>query len=898
MKIRNIWFYCILIQLLNSFIVTAQVFNDEAILRGYEHQGDTTYFIFSEEVYEIERPENVVITGNFRGWSQDMQAPQWKLRTSGLQVWILALFNPNMEILPPSTEFKFRIDEGVWLDPPEEAPNLQGGNLVFMPGVEAPGLRAEIRRPQTIWAKVVGIERPLAPEAYRLTNAQGEHIPIAQVLPNTHQETLLVPAQALDIRRVYFLEIPTRNLKAHCSFDGWFRETYSPKALGANIAQDEQSTSFRIFAPRAEMVKLYLYKNAEDTQAYQEKVLEVDNNGIWEGSIPENLKGIYYDFTVHGASDPGNFFYETHPVHISDPYARVSLDGWGKCRVWPKTKAASPLAKGRPKMEDVIAYEVHVQDFTDLLPVSEELKGTLPAMTQANLKNARGEKVGFDYLLDLGINVVHLMPIQEFLHWPDEDWKASFQHDPFMIEQGVNEENYQWGYRTTHAFAVESRFRPKSMEAGEERELFRDLVQAFHDKGIAVIIDIVPNHTGENMDGQELLLNFNALDKQYYYRTQDFKHIGAFGNEVKTENRPMVQRWLIDQCLHWIEEFGIDGFRIDLAGQIDQQTLIALRKAVGEDVIIYGEPWISSNDPNYESNPHWDWYKEDAPITYFQDAARNAFKGGVFELNENDLGYAGGDASQRANVQKALTCTFSDEQSPLDGINYLDIHDNWTLADQFASNNWDGRFGVKEDAYKMAAVLLFTSLGPIVMHGGTEMMRSKGAGGNAETVKTTKKGIKVYMHGSRDTYNLRKANQFVWENVGRSAQEENIYRNFKDMFAFWQGLIRWRLSESGKVFRRARAVSKDYYQWISPINPHQLGYIINKKVFVLLNIENQSNTFINLNLPKGNWKLIGTKQGINYLQGIEDMRLPENIVGNKSFNIELDPKSFAIWMKE
>jgi pullulanase len=97
--------------------------------------------------------------------------------------------------------------------------------------------------------------------------------------------------------------------------------------------------------------------------------------------------------------------------------------------------------------------------------------------------------------------VVHLMPVQEYLHFPDEDWKASFKDDPYMIDQGVALENYQWGYRTTFAMAVESKYRTKGSEPGAERDEFRDLVQAFHDKGIAVIIDIVPNHTGENMDG-------------------------------------------------------------------------------------------------------------------------------------------------------------------------------------------------------------------------------------------------------------------------------------------------------------------------------------------------------------------------------------------------------------
>src|SRR5690606_11913798 len=151
----------------------------------------------------------------------------------------------------------------------------------------------------------------------------------------------------------------------------------------------------------------------------------------------------------------------------------------------------------------------------------------------------------------------------------------------------------QWGYRTTHAFAIETKDRSKDSEPGAEREQFRDLVQAFHDKDIAVIVDLVFNHTGEYMELSQHNFNFNALDKLIHYRTTDLEHNGVVGNETKSENRPMVQRWIIDQCLSLINEFGVDGFRVDLGGLTDQQTLLALREAVGPDIIIYGEPWIS-----------------------------------------------------------------------------------------------------------------------------------------------------------------------------------------------------------------------------------------------------------------------------------------------------------------
>lgn len=875
----------------------SQTFPDSAWVQGHFRDGDKTWFAFDETLYGVE-PERVVVTGSFRGWSQDMEDMQWQLLPGEHGKWLLGFDNPAFSIFPPGTEFKFRINDGNWLQPPAGTPNEKGGNLLLFPNITPASVKAEIRRSGTIWVQFEGAARPLSPTAYHLTDAQGNDIPIAEILPNEEHTALVVPADPIDIKRVYYLELPEWNLKTLCSFDGWFRELYSTKPLGANIATDGAETSFRIFAPRAELIKLYLYKGKDDTEAYQTIDMKMDDDGVWESILQEDLKGVWYDFTVHGSEDPGNNFFETTPTHISDPYARVSDDTFGKCRVWPATTPAAPLENGIPPQEDIIAYEVHVQDFTDRLPVSEDLKGTIPAFVKKGLTNDRGEKVGFDYLVDLGINVVHLMPVQEFLHYPDEWWKPAFENDAFMIDQGISEENYQWGYRTSHCFAVESRYRQRNTEPGAEREQFRDLVQAFHEENIAVIIDLVPNHTAENMDKDPYHFHWSVLDQQYYYRTDNLELIGEYGNEVKTENRPMVQRWLIDQCKHWIEEFGIDGFRIDLAGQIDRQTLTKVREALGPDVIIYGEPWIGSYDPAFESNPSWDWYKHDSPIMFFQDDARNALKGPTSnpEVKERDQGYAGGNFREKEKVKAALTSTFPDDKTPLSGISYLDIHDNWALADQFAHEDWNGNKGVDEDRFKIAAVLLYTSVGPIVTHGGTEMMRSKAHAELKETVKTMATGVKVYLHGKRDTYNMRTANQFVWDNVGAEKDDSKYHNNYGNMYAYWRGLNQFRLSEVGSVFRQADPIGEGYYTWVDTVNPYQLGYIVDGRVFVLMNVGSEAHEWENVVLPAGNWKLVGNNEAFDYIEGVEGKY--KTLSGSTPHRLELPGKGVRVWVRE
>jgi pullulanase/glycogen debranching enzyme len=867
-------------------------FSSDERAAGFALRGDVTWFLFDPDGNGVRTPNRVVLTGAVRGWSQDMDDVAWQLQpVADRTLWVLRIENPNFTRVPPSSPFKFRVDEGDWVQPPDRAPNREAGNLIYAPGIAPIRLHAEVRTANTLWFRLTGdgAQRSLDPKAYRLMTDDGREIVIAQVLPNTASDTLLCLGEPIDPRRVFFLEYPRHHLKSLCKRDGWYRTMYSPLPLGAEIAADGSETTFRVFAPRAERIGLYLYRNPADGPDDAIKTMDMVKapHGIWEVTLPGDLHGIYYDMTVHGPVERGNKFFESHPEHITDPYARVSLDSFGKARVWRATRPAKPLAKGRPAMQDVIAYEVHVQDFTSELPVPEELRGTFPAMAVRGLTNAHGEPIG----------VVHLMPVQEFLHYPDDEWQAAFRDDPFMKQQGVDQENYDWGYRTTHAFAIESRFRQRGTEHGAERNQLRDLVEAFHEHGIAVLVDIVPNHTGENMDGRNYLFNFGAIDTDYYYRTNDqLEHIGPYGNEVKFEDRPMAQRWLIDQCHALIHEIGIDGFRIDLAGQIDKQTLIKLREELGPDILIYGEPWIAPSDPDVARSPDWGWYKKDAPITFFQDDARNAFKGPVSDPVDKykSRGFAGGNGDMRGPTMRGLLNDFEDEANPNQGINYLDIHDNWALADQFARQDWDGRFGVDQGPVRIAAGLLLTSLGPVVLHGGTEFLRSKGSAGSEERTMHTASGPLAF-HGKRDTYNVKTPNLFVWDNVGRPLAPETGECDYRKMQAYWAGLIAMRLSRDGEVFRIANRPPEGYYRWLLPENTHLLGYVVANQFLVLVNASEQPATFHSVTLESGVWKMVSDGETVDHVHGVigSDAILP----GGQRMDLTVPAQCMKIWLR-
>ncbi len=868
---------------------------------GYAQQGEHVTFIYDDGIYK-KSPTRVVLTGAFRNWNDDMAAPDGQMtRLSGTKLWIKTIANPGYKTIKTHTPFKFRIDDGQWIAPMDNAPNSKEGNFIYGYDIKERPLRAEMVRPNYIRLYYPG-ERPerynYNTSNYQLKNAEGVRMAIKKVLYIAPGKLQLIPESPVNIKRLYYLTINDEQKTIAVKYDGWFRTMYSDKELGANFNPQDSHTYIRLFAPRADSLVVYLYKRVGDLPA-KTIPMQKSANGIWQARLVGNWEGWYYDFAAFGADEKGNHFFDRIKQHFSDPWARVSVDTWGPARIWPRMKPASPLKDGPIKMQDLIAYEVHIQDFTRTLPLPDSLIGTFRGFTKPGLRNSAGAKIGFDHLSDLGINAVHLMPVQEYLHYPDKEWQAAFKDDPYMKAQGINLENYQWGYRTSHAFALESRYRVKGAEWGSQNRDFRDLVQAFHNRNIAVLVDVVFNHTAEKMDARQMYFNFSAIDVPYFYRTDNnFDYLGAYGTETKSEERPMMRRWVIEQVTDLKNQYGIDGIRIDLAGQTDEQTLRALRMAVGPDFIIYGEPWMASADPDYENNPDWDWYKEDAPITFFQDESRNAFKGPTSnpQNKQSDRGYAGGNG-QRDIVKKALSAGFATDKSALSGINYLDIHDNWALADRFAKTDWNGMMGVDEIPYKIAATLLFTSVGPVVLHGGSEFMRSKGSAPLVELVKHTSSGP-IWIHGKRDTYNLARANQFIWKNLGHNIDGDGVYFcNYKNMNAYWQGLIALRKSSAGSVFRISEKPKPGYYSWLEPEDTRLLGYFVDNRVLVLLNTSTENIIFENVALPQGTWRLVANNQSVAINDGLSGFS-DSDIHGGQTRNLSVPGPGLKIWILE
>lgn len=379
-------------------------------------------------------------------------------------------------------------------------------------------------------------------------------------------------------------------------------ETGNWQTLGA--IYDGEGTNFALFSAHAERVELCLFDDTGKIETARITLPEFTNE-VWHGYLPGVGPGQLYGYRVHGPYDPGNGHRFNANKLLLDPYAR-EIHGdfqWSKAHfgydidsddkdltfsdldsapVSPKAKVVDARANRESngfagiKWADAIVYETHVKGFTKLHPaIPKDLRGTFEGL---------GHKAAVDYIKSLGITSIELLPIHAF---PD---------DSHLLDKGLH--NY-WGYNTIGFFAPAGRYYGPRGLAG-----FRDMVRAFHDAGIEVILDVVYNHTAE---GNELgpTLSFKGIDNFSYYRTLPDDHRyyindTGTGNTVNTSH-PRVLQMVMDSLRYWAEEMHVDGFRFDLGTILgrepdgfDQRG--GFFDAVTQDPVLskvklIGEPW-------------------------------------------------------------------------------------------------------------------------------------------------------------------------------------------------------------------------------------------------------------------------------------------------------------------
>ncbi|MGD7008006.1 type I pullulanase [Metabacillus sp. 84] len=436
-------------------------------------------------------------------------------------------------------------------------------------------------------------------------------------------------------------------------------------------------TDFKVWAPTAEKVSLVLYDSAgtyteqgtvNDHADGTEQVMRREDNGVWSGSGKGDLNGKFYMYKIEFSDGKVNY--------AVDPYAKaVSANGQRSAIV--SLEATDPSGwnpMDKPSVAsaaDASLYELHVRDFSQDPDSGMKYRGKFKAFTETGTKNSSGTSTGIDHLADLGINYVHLLPSYDFK--TVNELKAD---DPASSDPKFN-----WGYDPQNFNVPEGSYSTDPADPDVRIKEFKEMVQAMHNKGIRVVMDVVYNHTFETENGP-----FNKIVPGYFYRTNDsgtYTNGSGTGNEVATE-RPMVRKYIKDSVKYWAEEYGVDGFRFDLMGLIDVHTMEQLTKELKEQVdptlLIYGEPWQAGGSPLAESLQTTKGAQKDKGFAVFNDNIRGAIKGGSDDASK---GFATGENDREEAIVTGVKGSITDfTNSPLESINYVTAHDNLNMWDK------------------------------------------------------------------------------------------------------------------------------------------------------------------------------------------------------------------------
>lgn len=621
---------------------------------------------------------------------------------------------------------------------------------------------------------------------------------------------------------------------------------YSTKKLGAFV-QDNQ-TVFRLFAPQALDVNLYLFERPEDKKGKTFKMIR-DSNGVWEFAYHKPLNKIYYGFRIKNSPNEN---IDKNPLCI-DPYSKAvtSLTTYYN----PRKSILVDLPfdwEGdtwiQQDWRDLVIYEMHLRDMTYHQTSGVSNPGTYLGLTE---KNKTG---GLSYIKNLGVNTVELLPAMDFgrIEIPYKDTLNG------RFNTWNSYERNHWGYMTAAFFAPESYYSEDPGELrwnkwigteGKQITDFKNMVKSFHREGIAVIMDVVYNHLSEYEIG-----NLKEIDKKYYFRLNDKGHFIAesgCGNDLKTE-RPMVRRLIVESVLFWMQEYHIDGFRFDLGKLIDWETIeeiIREARKINPYVVFVCEPWGGGWDPAGFSLRDWGSWN---------DQIRNGIKG---ENPDHGLGWIFGKwygNNDPGRIKSYLNGTLVRDKHGLfqrkeHSVNYLESHDGYTLGDfiRIGLKNVDNHKVIKDvDSFqtltpeqlklnKLAALFLFTSQGITMIHSGQEFARSK----------VIPHDIKHDSHrGKIDHNSYNKDNEVNYINY-RHAELNN------ELLNYYKGLIAMR--------KKYPAFTRAEYDEIKftdvPENPFAMAFSISHngdEFYILFNANTEKSQ--EFHLPAGNWNVLAS----------------------------------------
>ena len=633
-------------------------------------------------------------------------------------------------------------------------------------------------------------------------------------------------------------------------------QIYSGNDLGCTYTKS--ATTWKLWSPAANKVQLKLYKTGTDRENGAGVIGTYDmtkgSQGVWSIQLTGDYKNIYYTYLVTAANTNGQVeTKETQDIYSKavgcngDRSMVVDLDSTDP-EGWENDKHVL-----RDNLTQSAVWELHIRDFScdPNSGISEKNRGNYLAFTEGGTKlnsdtSANAISTGIDYLVEQGINTVQLMPFADY--------------DQVDEINGASETRRNWGYNPKNYNVPDGSYCSNPYDGNVRINEVKQMVQALHDRGITVIMDVVYNHTA----GYEASC-FTKTVPGYYYRmlsATQYNDGSGQGCELASENQ-MTRNFIVQSLRYWVDEYHIDGFRFDLMGCIDTDTLNAARtelNKVSNKIIMYGEPWVMSTTTDKDvvlANVN-NMDKLSDRIGAFDDTYRDALKGSTSGTDKGFIQSGKNKPNLRTGIAGQSDSVIGWAKSPNQCVTYGSCHDNLTMWDKLIKSvkgddaDYNTRYRDLVAMNKLAGAITLTSQGTSFLLAGEEFCRTKQGDENSY-----KSGFKV--------------NQIDW----------NFVETYGDVSDYYKGLIEIRNNIS--AFRDSTSATANSIKYLEDCPMNVLAYEISDykfgRVFVAFNGGDSDET---LNI-QGDWVQLADEN----TAGITSL-------GNVGGKLKLPPHSAAI----
>ncbi len=469
---------------------------------------------------------------------------------------------------------------------------------------------------------------------------------------------------------------------------------YDHNDLGNQYTKEK--TTFKVWAPLATGVILKVMKWNGETELFP---MKRQKKGVYFVEVCEDLELEQYVYLIR----------HTNSYEVTlDPYAYSSSSN-GRASIIvdlekvPCRQFDLPILE---KMTDMVIYETSVRDFSMSSTSGMKNKGKFLAFTELNTSTDSGNPTGLDYLSCLGITHLQLMPIADFA----------------TVDEKNPLELYNWGYDPLAYNVTEGSYVTDPDDGYMRITEAQRMVEALHSRGIRVVMDVVFNHMHD--------VNINALERTvpyYFFRRNEDGSLsnGSWcGNDLNT-TALMCRKYILDMCRRWQVLYGIDGFRFDLMGIIDQETMKlvdAQGKALDPSFVVYGEGWNMPTALDEEMRTTIQNNLKTPYIGFFNDFFRDTLRG----TNQMETkGYFSGDTYKTNDAMKAI-CNLDMFAKITQSINYVECHDNATCYDKLQISNYDESEKIRKRRSRLMMAAVILSQGVPFLHSGQEFFRTKG----------------------------------------------------------------------------------------------------------------------------------------------------------------------------